>query len=222
MNEKKLISDIEEARYFIRRNRLCSDISLVITVLIMAGLIILWCIDGDQASYRLIFCSAIVINEFAVICYLLTTKSNLYFYDRILDDEIKHNLIHLEFKVTRSDGSNINLFRSLICSIIICILELLIPLIPNIDIKLIAVSLIYFVLMFGNMFFSHNYDCIIPTFLCAATFIFIHTGTMVPGIICLVSAIVNLIIELCCRNIRNQKLIRIYELEQMNEDLKSL
>ena len=222
MNEKKLISNIEEARYFISRNRVYSDILLVVVVIMLIGLIILGYTSGDQENYRLVFCSTIVVNEFATICYLLTTKSNLYFYDRIINDEIKHKLIHLEFKVTRSDGSRINLFISLICSIIICILELLVPLIINVDIKLIAFSLIYFILMFGNMFFSHNYSCVIPTFLCSVTFITMLTGMILPCIICLGSAIFNLIIELGSRNILNQKLISIYELEQMNEDLKLL
>lgn len=222
MNEKKLVSDVEEARYFANQNRLYSNIALAITIVMAIGLVMLACIKGDQANYRLVFCSSIIVNEFAVICYLLTTRANLYFYDRILDEELKHNLIHLEFKVTRSNGSRIDLFMALISSIILCLLELFIPLVTIVDIKSFAFSLIYFILMFGNMFFCHNYDCAVPTFLCAATFIFIYTGMMIPGIICLGAAVVNLIIELWSRNVRNQKLVRIYELEQMNEDLKLL
>lgn len=222
MNDKKLVSDVEDARYFANRNQLYSNIALVIAIVMAIGLVILACIKGDQANYKLVFCVSIVVNEFAVICYLLTTRSNLYFYDRILNEEIKQDLIHLEFKIKRSDGRYINLFIALISSIILCLLELFIPLMPTVDIKAIAFPLIYFALMFGNMFFCHNYDCAIPTFLCAATFIFIYTGMIVPGTICLVAAVVNLIIELLSRNVRNQKLIRIYEIEQMNEDLKSL
>lgn len=221
MKEKKILSNVEEARYFANRNRLYSNITLVIASIIAIGLTILARIKGDQANYRLVFCSAIVVNEFATICYLLTTRANLYFYDRILDDSLKHNLIHLEFKVTRSTGRRINLFIELICSIILCLLELIVPLMIA-DITAIAFPLIYFALMFGNMYFCHHYECIIPTFLCAATFIFIYTGMMIPGIICLEAAVVNLIIELLFRNARNQKLVRIYEIEQMCEDLEDL
>lgn len=221
MKEKKFSDDVEEVRYFANQNRLYSNITLAIVIVMIIGLIILASIKGDQANYRLVFCSTIVVNEIATVCYILTTRANLYFYDRILDDSLKHNLIHLEFKVTRSNGRRINLFIELISSIILCLLELIVPLMIA-DITAIAFPLIYFALMFGNMYFCHHYECIIPTFLCAATFIFIYTGMMIPGIICLEAAVVNLIIELLFRNARSQKLVRIYEIEQMYEDLKSL